>query len=51
MAVVMPCFGGYYRNMSGIIGFFNCVTKALIHSNEQLIFHDKKINIYPFELL
>ena len=31
---VLPTFGGYYRNLSGIIGLFECVTKVLLHSNE-----------------
>ena len=34
IAFILPCFGGYYRNMSGIIGLFKCLTKELILSNK-----------------
>ena len=43
IVIIMACFGGYYRKVSGIIGLFKCVTKALIHSNKSLAFHDKNI--------
>ena len=32
-SIVMPSFGGYYRNPAGIIGSFKCAIKACIHSD------------------
>ena len=33
ITIIMSCFGGYYRNLSGIIRFFQCAISEFIHSN------------------
>ena len=44
-SIIISCYGGYYRNLSGIIGFFKYSIKAYIHSKRQIIFSDSKSDI------